>query len=97
MIWNLDAFSLFMLVAGISVLGFFVGAALDAAMRGDGFGPFGNMIVFIAGFFGAIYIANIQGIVLRDLTRASATGLGGALLLIAVLAVLKAGVTRMPR
>lgn len=97
MIWNLDGFSLLMLVGGISVLGFFLGAALDAIMGGDGFGPFGNMALFIAGFFGAVYLANTQGIMLRDPTRAFATGLGGSFLLIAALALVKAGLSRLAR
>ena len=95
MIWNLPAAWLLMAVASVSVLAFFFGSALNAIMREDGFGPLGNMAVFTVGFFGAIYIANLNDILLRDMTLASATGLAGAFVLIAVLALFKAAVGRL--
>ena len=63
-------------------------------MRDDGFGPVGNMVLFTAGFFAAIIIANTYGINLRDLTLAMATGMGGAFAVIAVLALLKGVLVR---
>lgn len=89
MLWNLETSWLMMAVASVIVMALFFGSALHAIMRDDGFGPIGNMVLFIAGFFAAILIANTYGINLRDLTQAMATGLVGAFVIIAVLAVLK--------
>ena len=95
MIWNLDSGWLMMTVAGVMVMAFFFGTALDAIMKEDGFGPTGNMVLFTLGFFLAIIVANGNGINLRDLTQAMAYGLGGAFLLVSGLALLRAGVTRL--
>ena len=95
MIWNLDTGWLMMAVAVVAVLAFFFGAALDAIMREDGFGPTGNMILFTVGFFMAVIVANTYGISLRDLKLAVAWGLGGAFALVAVLALAKAGLQRV--
>ena len=97
MIWHLGAGWLLMAVTSVAVMAFFFGTALDAIMLDDGFGPLGNMVLFTLGFFGAIYLANIYGISLGDMKRATATGLGGAFSLIAVLAICKAGIARLPR
>ena len=84
-----------MVVASVVVMALFFGSALHAIMREDGFGPVGNMVLFTAGFFAAIVIANTYGVNLRDLTRAMATGLGGAFISVAVLAALKGALARI--
>lgn len=95
MLWNLDPGWLMMAVAFVAVMSFFFGAALDAIMKDDGFGPTGNMLLFTAGFFGAVLVANSYGITLRDLNLAVAWGLGGAFVFISVLALVKAGISRL--
>ncbi|PWK63312.1 hypothetical protein [Aminobacter sp. AP02] len=90
MLWNLDPGWLMMAVAFVAVMSFFFGAALDAIMKEDGFGPTGNMMLFTTGFFGAVLVANSYGISLRELSLATAWGLGGAFIFISVLALLKA-------
>jgi len=95
MIWNLDAAWLMMAVAAVMVMAIFFGAALHAVMGEDGFGPTGNMILFTAGFMGAIVVANLYGVSLRDLKLAAVTGLSGAFSLIATLALVKAGLNRL--
>ena len=95
MIWNLDTGWLMMAIAIVAVLGFFFGAALDAIMREDGFGPTGNMVLFTAGFFLAVIVANTYGISLRDLKLAVAWGLGGAFSLVSLVALAKAGLSRV--
>ncbi len=95
MIWNLDTGWLLMAVAIVAVLAFFFGAALDAIMREDGFGPTGNMLIFTVGFFLAIIVANTYGISLRDLKLAVAFGLGGAFSLVFAAALAKAGLSRV--
>lgn len=97
MIWNLDSGWLLMAVATVGVLAFFFGSALDAIMRDDGFGSAGNTLLFTVGFFAAIFIANSYGISLRDLKLAVGIGLSGAFVTVSVLALLKAGIHRMPR
>jgi uncharacterized membrane protein YeaQ/YmgE (transglycosylase-associated protein family) len=94
MLWNLEPSWLMMAVASVIVMALFFGSALHAIMRDDGFGPIGNMVLFTAGFFIAILVANSWGIHLRDLTRAVATGLGGAFVIIATLAILKGVLVR---
>lgn len=94
MLANLDFGWLLMAVGTVSVIAFMFGNALDAIMREDGFGPFGNMFLFLGGFFGAIFVANEFGINLGELKLAIAYGLGGAFALIAVLALIKAAIAR---
>ncbi len=95
MIWNLEPGWLMMAVATVAVLAFFFGTALDAIMREDGFGSFGNMLLFTVGFFAAVLLANTWGINLRDLKLAVAWGLGGAFSTVSVLALIKAGMARI--
>ncbi|WP_245431612.1 hypothetical protein [Mesorhizobium atlanticum] len=87
--WLLFAF---LVIAGF---GFFFGTALDAIMRESGFGPTGNTLLFIFGFFAAVVIANKHGISLSDLKLAVAWGLGGAFAFISALALIKAGMARL--
>ena len=95
MIWNLDSGWVMMTVASVGVLAFFLGSALDAIMKEDGFGPTGNTILFATGFFSAIFVANTMGLSLRDPKLAVAWGLGGAFMLVSALALLRAGVARL--
>lgn len=87
--WLLFAFAM---IAGF---GFFFGAALDAIMKEGGFGPTGNTMLFIVGFFVAVAVANKHGISMSDLRLAVAWGLGGAFAFISVLALIKAGLGRL--
>ncbi len=95
MIWNLEPGWLMMAIAAVVVLALFFGSALDAIMHDDGFGPVGNMVVFTAGFFAAIIVANTYGINLRDLKLAVAYGLGGAFAMVSLLAMIKAGIAKI--
>jgi len=95
MVWNLEPGWLMMAVASVVVLALFFGAALDAIMHEDGFGPLGNMLLFTAGFFAAVLIANSYGISLRDLKMAVGYGLGGAFLTVSLLALVKAAAARI--
>ncbi|CDX34094.1 conserved membrane hypothetical protein [Mesorhizobium sp. ORS 3359] len=87
--WLLFAF---LIIAGF---GFFFGTALDAIMKESGFGPTGNTLLFIFGFFAAIVIAHKHGTSLSDLRLAVACGLGGAFVFISALALIKAGMARL--
>ena len=67
MLWKLDPAWLMMAVATVAVLSYYFGTALNAVMRGDGFGPFGNAIIVSISFFVAILFANEHGYNLREL------------------------------
>ncbi len=95
MLWKLDPTWLMMAVASVTVMAFFFGSIMDAIMADDGFGPFGNMILITVGFFASIFVANAHGISMGTLTFATATGLSGAFLTLAALALVKAGLARM--
>lgn len=97
MIWKIEPIWLVMALGAVATLGFFFAIALDAILRGDGFGALPTMALFVAGFFGTIYYANTNGIPFYDLTDASGTGLAGALGLVAALVLLKAAASRLFR
>ncbi|TPI36716.1 hypothetical protein FJ414_15360 [Mesorhizobium sp. B3-1-6] len=95
MFLHLDTTWLLFAFAIIAAFGFFFGTALDAIMKESGFGPTGNTLLFIFGFFVAVAVANKHGISLSDLKLAVACGLGGAFVFISVLALIKAGMARL--
>ncbi|HET9535447.1 MAG: hypothetical protein ABWY13_13395 [Mesorhizobium sp.] len=95
MLWKLDPAWLMMAAALVTVLSFFFGSIMDAIMHEDGFGPVGNMAVIAAGFFAAILLVNYNGFAMPNLTVAMGTGLSGAFLILAALALLKAGLARL--
>jgi hypothetical protein len=95
MLLHLDTTWLLFAFAIIAGFGFFFGTALDAIMKESGFGPTGNTMLFIFGFFVAVVVAHRHGISLSDLKLAVAWGLGGAFVFISVLALIKAGMARL--
>jgi hypothetical protein len=95
MLWNLDASWLMMAIATVAVLSYFFGSALDALMREDGFGAFGNAFIISSGFFLTILGANQQGYNLRELHFAVFVGLFGAFLVLATLTLAKALIARL--
>lgn len=95
MFLHLDTTWLLFAFAIIAGFGFFFGAALDAIMKESGFGPTGNTLLFIFGFFAAVVVAHRHGISLSDPKMAIAWGLGGAFAFISVLALIKAGMARL--
>jgi hypothetical protein len=95
MFLHLDTTWLLFAFAIIAAFGFFFGTALDAIMKESGFGPTGNTLLFILGFYVAVTVANKHGISLSDLKLAVAWGLGGAFSFISVLVLIKAGVARL--
>lgn len=94
MLWKLDPAWLMMAVATVSVLSYFFGSALNAVMREDGFGSFGNAVIISIGFFLTLIAANHQGFVLRGLQLAVMLGLAGAFLLLTSLTFLRALIKR---
>ena len=95
MLMKLDPAWLMMAVATVSVLSYFFGAALDALMRDDSFGSFGNAIIMSGGFFLTILAANYRGYVLHGLHFAVLVGLAGAFLLLGSLTFIRALIKRL--
>jgi hypothetical protein len=95
MLSKLDPAWLMMAVGAVVVLSYYLGSALDALMRDDGFGSFGNAIIISGGFFLAIFGANEQGYNLRELHLAIMVGIVGAFLVLTSLALIKALIRRM--
>ncbi|MDP3899302.1 MAG: hypothetical protein Q8Q62_21715 [Mesorhizobium sp.] len=97
MLWNLDIVWIALAIATVSIFGFMLGTALDGLMGEDGFGAAGNMLIITSGFFLAVYLANSWGVRLNDLTMAVGTGLGGAFVVMLVLALAKGVLGRIMR
>ena len=95
MISNLDAGWLLMAVTVVAIFSFMIGLALDALVSNDGFGAIGNMVVLTAGFFLAIMVANRYGYDFDELINACLVGLCGAFAVFSVLALGKAGLSRL--
>ena len=70
---------LFLAVAGVATLSFFLGAAVDALLRDDAFGAIGNTLVLTCGFFGALLCANSFDIDFDSLKEGAAAGTAGAM------------------
>lgn len=95
MIWNLDLMWLALALTVVSILAFLLSLALDALMRDEGFGPFGNMTIITTGFFLGIALANAFGVRLRDMQTAAVTGVAGAFICLFVLVALKGLLRRL--
>lgn len=95
MLWNLDASWLMMAIAVVAVLSYFLGSAIDALMREDGFGSLGNALIISTGFFLGILLANREGYNLREPSVAIMVGLAGAFVCLASLTLAKALAARL--
>ena len=67
----------------------------DALLGEEGFGATGNAAILTIGFFAGIYLANLFGYRLEEVKLATATGLGGAFLLLTLLVGFKAAMRRL--
>lgn len=90
MIWKIDPFWLFFSFMLVTMLSYLFGYFLDRILNRDGFGPVGNMIFLVAGFFGSIYFSNLYGIRFWNVQVAVAAGLAGSFAMLTVFYVLKA-------
>lgn len=95
MIWNLDTQWLLIAVACVGILSFMLGLALDGIMGKDGFGAVMNSFIITITFFATIYACNLYGISLRRIEVAVPYGLTGAFGGFSVIALLKAGLSRV--
>lgn len=90
MLWNLGGQWLFMAVFTVGAVSFILSLALDRIMGDDGFGAWGNTAVIMGGFFLAIFATNLYGRNLADIQIATAVGVSGAFVTLAVLTLCKA-------
>ena len=95
MLWNLGLEWLMLATATVAILSFIVATALDALLGEEGFGATGNAAILTIGFFAGIYLANLFGYRLEEVKLATATGLGGAFLLLTLLVGFKAAMRRL--
>lgn len=95
MLWNLPFLWLMMAITAVIILSFIISMALHTLIRDEAFGVTGNMMVMVVSFFAAIYLANIAGYRLTDLDRAIPVGVGGALVALGFLIVVKGTMRRL--
>ncbi|WP_274427306.1 hypothetical protein [Chelativorans sp. YIM 93263] len=95
MLMKLDTSWLILAMAAVAMLSYFFAFGLDALLKGAGFGPVGNAIIILVGFFGAIYGVNHYGWRFSTLLDAVLTGVAGAFLLFLLLVLMKAILNRI--
>jgi hypothetical protein len=95
MLLELDTIWIVLAVTVVAILSYIVGVFFDALMRDDGFGATGNMMVMTGGFYAAVLGANVRGIRFDTLGTGVAAGLVGAFVAMSLLALAKAGLSRL--
>lgn len=95
MLSNLHGGDLYLAVAVVAMLSFFIGLAVNAIMKEDGFGPVGNAVIVTAGFFLSIHFANEYGIRFRDVQFASVVGIAGSMSILFLLTSIKLYLNRV--
>ena len=95
MLWNLDfgwAVMAFGVVVGVSYM---LCLMMESSLGREGYGPIGNAALITIGFFGTIYVANLQGINLKELDHAIVWGLAGAFGIFLGMVLVKAVLARL--
>jgi hypothetical protein len=95
MLLEIDTIWIVLAVTVVAILSYIVGVFFDALMRDDGFGATGNMMVMTGGFYAAVLGANVRGIRFDTLGTGVAAGLVGAFVAMSLLALAKAGLSRL--
>lgn len=90
-----DTIWIVLAITVVAILSFIVGVFFDGLMKDDGFGATGNMLVMTGGFFAAVLGANARGIHFDTLGTGVAAGLAGAFAGMTLLALVKAGLSRL--
>ena len=81
--WHVSTDTLIFISTIILIFGFFLGHAMNGVLSEEGFGPYGNMGVIVAGFLGGIYLMQHYGFSMRDYRLAVSGGLIGSFTLLA--------------
>jgi hypothetical protein len=90
-----DTIWIVLAITGVAILSYIVGVFFDGLMKDDGFGATGNMLVMTGGFYAAVLGANVRGIRFDTLGTGVAAGLAGAFAGVVLLALVKAGLSRL--
>jgi hypothetical protein len=92
---KMDPFWLIMAITVVGVMSYFVARIIDGVFGRDGFGTIGNMVVLTAGFFGSFIFVEYVRYPVRGLQMWTFVGIGGAISIFLVLALLKMAVDRL--
>ncbi len=91
---QMDAQTLVAITFAIAAASYFLGAAMDGVLQGDGFGTLGNMVVLMAGSFIGLRLSPMIDLPL-DLTVAKAVcTVSGGFIVLAFLAMAKGVLAR---
>ncbi len=71
--WLIDTNTGIFLITVVSICGFFLGHAMDGVLENEGFGPYGNMVIILAGFVGGVLVMRYFGFSIKDF-RVGVTG-----------------------
>ncbi len=87
--WHIDTNVLILLLALITIFGFFLGQAMDGVLGDEGFGSNGNMGIIIAGFFAGLFLTKYLGFNMSDFRLTIAGGLLGSFIFLVSLVLTK--------
>lgn len=89
MLAHLDTQTLVAITFAIAVSGYFLGAAMDGVLQGDGFGTIGNMVVMMAGAFIGLQVSPMIEVPLDPTVTQGVAAVSGAFIFLALLATIK--------
>lgn len=79
----------------VAVLAFFLATAMDSVLGVDGFGVIGNQTIIISGFYLGWFVARRYHFPLSDFDNVVVSGLVGAFVMLTLLSIIKAVLSRM--
>jgi hypothetical protein len=85
----LNTDTLIFVVSLITIAAFFLGQAMDKVLGDEGFGPYGNMMVFWVGFVIGLMGASYLGFNMRNYQLAAAGGIVGAFATLTVVVLIR--------
>lgn len=94
MFGQMDAQTLLVVTFAIAVSGYFLGAAMDGVLQGDGFGTIGNMVILMAGAFIGLRVGPMIELPLEPAVAQGVSAVSGAFIVLAVLATIKGVLAR---
>jgi hypothetical protein len=94
MLAKLDTTWFVFAIAAVAMLSYLFSIALNAVLKDAGFGVVANSVIIITGFFAAVRGGNAYGMRF-DLVSGILIGLAGAFVLLFVLVLLKAALSRL--
>lgn len=95
MLWNIEFFWGVLAFGTVTGIAYMMCLMMESTIGREGYGPMGNAFLIVAGFFGAILVANYNGINLKQLDEAITYGLGGAFVTFLVMLLARAVILRL--